>query len=518
MKNYLKKHWKFYCFLIISLLFINILSIYNLDISRKLYIKGEKQKDTSALEDINVGTQVTQTFTAVDNNLEMLLIDFEPYKGNENCGGQVTISVENDKNEVLVQNTITRNYIADNTEYAVYFDKQIDSKGKVYTININFDNLQNYDSFYSVRITEENKFTQNKLFLNGKELESSSIIFQDFYKSPERAYIYHGIMITLNLIVIIISVIIYSKKNIKTENIFLMIAPIICIFFLITMPTFKGHDEYFHWLKAYEVSIGNLSTPIKDGVQGSYMPDAVAIINTEDWTTMTYKDLSDNLSVKLDENKQSVLSPETAAVYSFVQYLPQAIGIFIARHITSIAVLVAYAGRLVNMLCSILLIYLAIKIIPFGKKLLLIPAMIPIAIEGFSSLSPDALTISISFLYIAYILYLAFGKKETIGIAQKIILLIMSVIIALCKIVYIPLVGLILIIPKEKFKNKSNINKIVTFIIIAGIALIVNLIWLAMSSKYLAHFRAGNPIIQLFLLLKNPIYFYAIIYNKFRRR
>ena len=35
-------------------------------------------------------------------------------------------------------------------------------------------------------------------------------------------------------------------KDIKVENIFLMIVPFVCLFFLITMPTFKNHDEYYH--------------------------------------------------------------------------------------------------------------------------------------------------------------------------------------------------------------------------------------------------------------------------------
>ena len=107
------------------------------------------------------------------------------------------------------------------------------------------------------------------------------------------------------------------------------------------------------------------------------------------------------------------------------------------------------SGRIVNMIFALFVLYFAIKLMPFGKKLLLIPAMIPIAIEGFTSLSPDAMTISVAFFYIAYILHLAFGTKEQLGIKEKVILLISSIVIALCKIVYIPLVGLILIIPKR---------------------------------------------------------------------
>lgn len=511
MKEHIRNNWKFYIVLILAILLINILSIYSLNINNKLYTKGQLQQSTSELANIGEETQITQTFIALDNNLEKITIDFEPYKNEINCGGKAIITIKDDEGNILKENTITRNYIRENTNYEIKFKKQEQSKEKEYVINIKFQDLEEKDMFFSLKYTNQNEFINNKLFINGEEIESASLIFQDFYKSSIRQNIYNGIIILMNILTIIVSIIIYNKKNIKVENIFLLIAPIVCIFFLITMPTFKNHDEYYHWLKAYEVSMGHLMTPIQDGVQGSLMPGGVSEIFPTDWLNMTYKDVKENLQIQLNEENPGVLNPETASVYSFVQYIPQAIGIFIARHITLSAILVTYGGRLINMITSILLIYFAIKIMPFGKKLLLVPAMIPIAIEGFSSLSPDALTISISFLYIAYIMYLAFGKKKIIALKEKIILLIMSIIIALCKIVYIPLVGLILIIPKEKFKNKNNKSKIINFIVIAGIAVIINLTWLAISSRYLATFREGDSKVQVILALKNPLQYIQML-------
>ena len=345
------------------------------------------------------------------------------------------------------------------------------------------------------------------------------IIFdmQEEKSFSKRKKVFADILFVLGIMIIgiyIISSIIYYKKNIKVENLFLMIVPFTCIFFLITMPTFKNHDEYYHWLKAYEVSEGYLMTPNKDGVQGSLMPESVANVCPTDWTTMTYADVKEKLKHPLEKEKQAILNPETAAVYSFAQYVPQAVGIFLSRLVTDNTYLITYAGRIMNMIVSILLLYFAIKIMPFGKKLLLIPAMIPIAVEGFTSLSPDAMTISMSFLYIAYILYLAFGNKEKIGIKEKIILLVMSVIIALCKIVYIPLVGLLLIIPKEKFKTETNKNKILNICIIAVISVVINLIWLGIASRYLANFREGDSKVQVLLALKNPIqYIQTVLYT-----
>lgn len=514
MKIDIKKDWKFYGILTIAVLIIVLIANYALKIEEKLYTAGEVQEETGTLEEISTGTEIIQTFVAVDNNLEKVKIDFEPYKDDANCGGKVTIGIKDANGNVIEEKEILRNYVRETSQYTLEFSKQKDSKDKEYKIFIRFNDLEEADRFYSVKYTDKNEFLKNHLIVNGEEMQGASIIFQDLYKSNIRTIIYFVILIVFILGVYIVSSIIYYKKGMKIENIFLMVAPLTCIFFLVTMPTFKNHDEYYHWLKAYEVSQGTLMTPQEDGVQGSMMPEGVSKVFPTDWTKLDYQMMKELLDVKLNEDNKGILNPETAAVYSFVQYIPQATGIALARLVTDNVYLITYGGRIVNMIFALLVLYFAIKLMPFGKKLLLIPAMIPIAIEGFTSLSPDAMTISVAFFYIAYILHLAFGEKEQIGIKEKAILLISSIVIALCKIVYIPLVGLILIIPKEKFKNQGNKNKILNFCVIAGIAVMINLIWLAISSRYLSTFREGDSKIQVLLALQNPIlYIQNVLYT-----
>ena len=500
-----KKPWIFWTILTITIICILLLANYTASINSKLYTSGIEQKGTGVIENVEVGTKIEQSFIAIDNNLEKITIDFEPYKSVENRGGIVKIEVKDNDGNVIGNKEISRNYVREKTKYELKFKKQKDSKDKEYKIVLEFIDLNGAEQFYSIKYTNNNEFKKNKLIINGQEQSGESIIFKDFYKSSIRTKIWFISLTILTILIYIIAAII-KKYNLKMENIFLLVAPIICIFFMITMPTFKNHDEYYHWLKAYEVSEGHLMTPIENGIQGSMMPKQVAEVLPEDWTTLDYSEVKERLKIQINEDDKVILNPETAAVYSFVQYVPQATGIAIARLFTSNAYIITYAGRVLNIIVAIAILYFAIKIIPFGKKMLLIPAMIPIAIEGFTSLSPDAMTISMSFLYIAYILYLAFDKKvEKIKLKDKIILLIMSIIIALCKIVYIPLVGLLLIIPKEKFEN--NKNKIINFIVIAGIAIVINLIWLAISSRYLSTFREGDSKIQVLLALQNPVQF-----------
>lgn len=163
----------------------------------------------------------------------------------------------------------------------------------------------------------------------------------------------------------------------------------------------------------------------------------------------------------------------------------------------------AYGARIINMIVSIILLYLAIKIMPFGKRGMLFSMCFPIAIEGFTSMSPDALTISISYLFTAYVLNIVFNKEKQIKRTDIFILIILSILIALCKIVYLPLVGLLLLIPRNKFETKKS--HFLTVGIIMIVAIIANLVWLKISSTYLALYREGNSVDQLAILLNGPI-------------
>ena len=84
----------------------------------------------------------------------------------------------------------------------------------------------------------------------------------------------------------------------------------------------------------------------------------------------------------------------------------------------------------------------------------------------------------------------------------------MSIVVALCKIVYIPFVFLTMLIPKEKFKDRKKWIKIIAVMLIA---IIVNLLWLKKASQYLAYFRDADSSYQVKNILSNPIRYVQIV-------
>ena len=65
---------------------------------------------------------------------------------------------------------------------------------------------------------------------------------------------------------------------------------------------------------------------------------------------------------------------------------------------------------------------------------------------------PDVLETAMSSFYIAYILHLKYNDDiKELNVKKKVGLVLSTIVISLCKIVYVPLCLLLFLIPKEKF-------------------------------------------------------------------
>lgn len=327
---------------------------------------------------------------------------------------------------------------------------------------------------------------------------------------------YLAISISMLIIILLISTIaifIYYHKKLTIEKLFWFIIPTIYIMFMLVMPAFKSHDEPFQWFRMQAICNGQILAQVS-------MNQPVAEIRKDIFDATSLHPENINYSYIIEKltndtsNKEDIAKAliPTTAVYSPIQYLPQMLGITIGKTIFDNAMFMAYAGRIVNMLVSILILYMAFKKMPFGKIGLLVSMCLPIAVEDFTSLSADALTISICYLFIAYVLSIVFSEARQINKKDIAVLLVSSVILALCKIVYLPIVGLVLLLTRDKFKTRKT--QIISIVGILTIATIFNLLWLKIANTYLELYENGRSTTQLAILLQNPFgYLQRVIYT-----
>lgn len=318
------------------------------------------------------------------------------------------------------------------------------------------------------------------------------------------------------LIVIITSIIYYflikyfNKKEIKLEKLFLCLIIPLGIMYGLVNPLGKIPDETQHARKSMAISNG-IFFAHKDEDGNPYDKFNSKINELVTTSVDTYEDAWTRITAA--ETDEEIMLIYSMATYAPICHMPQAFGMILARIFGGGVTVQCYMARLVNLLFSTFLFYEAIRFIPFKKIVVFFLGLLPLTISECASMSSDALTISGCIFYISYILYLVYDKsKEKINKKDIIILIISSIVVSLCKIVYMPLCLLLFTIPKDKFDSKKLKNIIV--ILIVSISIILNLIWLGYAATFLNEVNPGvNASEQVKFILSHPISYALILFR-----
>lgn len=217
---------------------------------------------------------------------------------------------------------------------------------------------------------------------------------------------------------------------------------------LFIQPINNVPDETAHLTRAEVMSRGDL---IVDPDLKVYTTiQSVADIRENIESTYVRSDLrGDKIDYSLVEIDQIA-----ATNLSFL-YIPQTIGVLLAKLLNLDVIWLLWLPRLTNLLFYTFIISYAIKIAPKLKFVLFFLAALPMSIQQAASCSPDVIINGVSFLFIAYFLKV-YCEDAQMNLRKKCILLILGIIITVSKISNIFLVGLVLLIPDSKFSNKRR--------------------------------------------------------------
>ncbi len=315
-------------------------------------------------------------------------------------------------------------------------------------------------------------------------------------------------------LVVVLALYKMRRRGAPLEKQFLLLVLVLGILFIAVLPPGQSPDEMNHFRRAYGISQGDFVVTNRvdeAGNVGSSMPSEISEFTTGMPQSGTYEQIMAML-MRGSSGDYSTQAYTNTALYNFICYLPQSLAALLGRVLGMSVVGIAYLMELFNFTVWVLLVYSAIKLIPRFKGFVIFMALLPITLQEATSLSPDALTIGLSFFMVAYVMNLAYGKSKTIGRLDLVLLYVMAGVIGFCKIVYLPLVLLYLIIPEGKFGSKRR--KWMHLGVIAGLVLFLNLSWLMVSSGILMEFQPGvNSKEQLLLILSNPFRFMMTIFR-----
>ncbi len=296
-----------------------------------------------------------------------------------------------------------------------------------------------------------------------------------------------------------------SKKEIA--KLFLILGiPLAMLYLFMVIPN-GVPDEVTHFGKAYYMSTGHL-----ENVSEFYLPKSY-----DGKTYYSYKFLYDNLFSHTDYS--DVIKSTLIVSYNFVGYILPAFGIALGRFVGLSIYGAFYLGRFMNVIAFWIIGYYAIKRLPIAKMFMFIYLLSPMVLQQTASINIDSIVNVISLYAIAHILDLKFNDKKIMNI-DIFILGSIFVILFLLKMNYLPIFGLLLMVPSlKKMTIKQWIH--VALYIVTGVAImyVVKHFLTFTSGEYSSSTAEYMAIMgvdvekQTALVLSKPIYFMNVVMN-----
>ncbi|HET9210613.1 MAG TPA: DUF2142 domain-containing protein [Thermoanaerobaculia bacterium] len=227
--------------------------------------------------------------------------------------------------------------------------------------------------------------------------------------------------------------------------------------FAIVTPPFQVPDEPAHFYRAYRMSEGRLDLLPTSGRVGAPLPVSVHRIG-DLFGPLTFhperktspRAILAALRIPLAPERRELVFFPNSLQYTFVPYIPQAIGVAAGRLLGAPPLALLYLARLANLLCGALAVAFAVRRLPAFAWLAAMVALTPMCLSLFASASVDVTTIASSFLLVSTVARLAWGRERA---ARGDLLLLAAASAVLCasKPPYLPLALLVLLIPVARF-------------------------------------------------------------------
>jgi uncharacterized membrane protein len=277
---------------------------------------------------------------------------------------------------------------------------------------------------------------------------------------------------------------------------------------ILLIPPGAGYDEEDHLVRVWELSAfsfipGQMSAqemryPIMFRDLAYRQQSVAGIVRTDFWQKYAGTSLYERGYVHREINTKSVYSPALL--------LPQAIIMRFGRQTGLPALPILYMTRFAGWLSYLILVWLAIRRIPFGEWILLVLAVAPMALFQATTITTDAISNGLGFLFIAGCLKIAQSKE--IGWRECANLVFLIFLLFLTKLNLLPLILLpFLLIPPSRFINKGIYGFLLAMTVILFIVEVAG--WNLVTSTRLDPLLANeaNPAAQVLYILDHPLVF-----------
>lgn len=258
---------------------------------------------------------------------------------------------------------------------------------------------------------------------------------------------------------VVVLLIVIPRRFATPEYLFAVLAVTFGVYFAFVNPPMQECDGLTHLYRAMDVSYGNVLAPF-------------ATLNHEPGVCRVPANIQESF-VGLGANggaggsyvealKETKFSDEVVEIpfydnIPFYAYYPQALGLWLGRTLGLSIYACIVLSRLCNLLAYTVIVFFAIRMMPFFQNLLAMLAVMPLSLYQAASGSQDSVLHALCFLIIALCCSYAFDeKRKTLTWKHALGLGVLLLAVFVVKYVYVCLGLLVFMIPMKRFGDRKH--------------------------------------------------------------
>ena len=245
----------------------------------------------------------------------------------------------------------------------------------------------------------------------------------------------------------------YCRRTVPLHRMVFCAVLVLGFAFNVLLPPYAAPDEKYHINQSftlastlYDPHLPVAKSHIRDTIRRP--SDQDALIQVDETTVFTWQHIAKVIG---RPNTDPTFATHTFDEYqvdsSYTLYWISGFGVLIGYWLPLGFAATLYLGRLANLVFFAFLAAWAVKRTPVAKPAFAVAALLPMTLHLAASYSRDSNLLALCFFFSALLLDLAFGPREHIGWKQLVLPVVLAVLIVPSKVVYLPLAGLILLIP-----------------------------------------------------------------------
>lgn len=418
----------------------------------------------------------------------------------------------------LTQGVQDLSKIVDCETFEVSFDNEVLLSGGTYDIKLTVENTKKGSEliFFGepIVLEELEEDSLNTALVNGEEaafgVGMELIGYPSTLLKDRDTFIRAATWLTVALVVLEGAVLFF---HFKTENIFLISACVLALFYqFITVPV-SVPDEDAHLTMTYHYSnmlmgkdskeeLFQLNEQMVSGEKDRRLMSLPTTVNRESYygifAVMDAKDVEILTLHERDINATAV------------SYLPGILGMTLGRLLQLPIMKTIYMGRFFSCAAYIGLCYFGIKKIPGNKGTLALVALLPISLHLGSSFSYDSLLLG-GAIFFTGLVFLLYEQKKEVSVTQLLLLVLSVLILTSGKGIYFIMLGMLVFVPAKvwgcKLKQKLYLTALGS---LSAISFVANMGALLTERNEIA-FEKNN--LQTSIIWEDPINFLFLAIN-----